>query len=221
MDRVEYWHVELDAHDVILAEGLPAESYLDCGNRSAFANGGAFVEAHPDFMPRHWADTCLPLVREGRQVVATKASLLARLFEQGHSIDHEADAHIIVDGLRVEPARRTERRLTFVLPAGGRDITLRSNVFVPKHMIAESVDDRELGLCVDELQIDGLTVALDDEATCGPGWREAEYGDRRFTHRWTTGATPLARGAREVIVNLAGVGYYWRHSGTCVVAMVA
>ena len=26
-DRVEYWHVELDAHDILLAEGLPAESY--------------------------------------------------------------------------------------------------------------------------------------------------------------------------------------------------
>jgi hypothetical protein len=30
---VEYYHVELDAHDIMLAEGLPAESYLDTGNR--------------------------------------------------------------------------------------------------------------------------------------------------------------------------------------------
>ncbi len=36
-DGVRYWHVELPAHDVILAEGLPAESYLDTGNRDAFA----------------------------------------------------------------------------------------------------------------------------------------------------------------------------------------
>ena len=47
--QVEYWHVELDQHDVLVAEGLPAESYLDIGNRAAFANGGKFVEAHPDF----------------------------------------------------------------------------------------------------------------------------------------------------------------------------
>jgi hypothetical protein len=39
--RISYYHVELPAHDVIFAEGLPAESYLDTGNRSAFANGGA------------------------------------------------------------------------------------------------------------------------------------------------------------------------------------
>ena len=37
---VEYWHVELDAHDVIFAEGPPAETYLDNGNRAAFVNGG-------------------------------------------------------------------------------------------------------------------------------------------------------------------------------------
>ncbi len=28
-----YYHVELPHHDVLLAQGLPAESYLDTGNR--------------------------------------------------------------------------------------------------------------------------------------------------------------------------------------------
>ncbi len=37
VDRLTYWHVELDAHDVLLAEGLPAESYLDLGGRAWFA----------------------------------------------------------------------------------------------------------------------------------------------------------------------------------------
>jgi collagen type I/II/III/V/XI/XXIV/XXVII alpha len=39
---VHYYHVELDRHDIVLAEGLPAESYLDTGNRAAFANAPAF-----------------------------------------------------------------------------------------------------------------------------------------------------------------------------------
>ena len=37
VDDVIYWHVELDRHEVILAEGLPCESYLDTGNRGDFA----------------------------------------------------------------------------------------------------------------------------------------------------------------------------------------
>jgi hypothetical protein len=35
--RITYLHIELDAHDVLLAEGMPCESFLDTGNRGAFA----------------------------------------------------------------------------------------------------------------------------------------------------------------------------------------
>ena len=81
-DEVEYWHVELDAHDILLAHGLPAESHLDCGNRADCANGGAFIEAHPDFKPNHWAKTCLPLVKPGPEVPATKARLMSVVFRK-------------------------------------------------------------------------------------------------------------------------------------------
>jgi T5SS/PEP-CTERM-associated repeat protein len=46
---VTYYHVELDQHDVILAEGLPVESYLDTGDRSNFSNGGGPMRLFPDF----------------------------------------------------------------------------------------------------------------------------------------------------------------------------
>jgi hypothetical protein len=63
---VSYWHVELARHGVLLADGLPAESYLDTGNRAAFANGGKTVMAHPDFARAAWArGGCAPLVTEG------------------------------------------------------------------------------------------------------------------------------------------------------------
>jgi hypothetical protein len=48
-DVITYWHVELAEHAEILAEGLPCESYLDTGNRAAFANGGVVRQLHPDF----------------------------------------------------------------------------------------------------------------------------------------------------------------------------
>ena len=40
VDEVEYWHVELDDHDVLIANNLPAESYLDTANRGFFAREG-------------------------------------------------------------------------------------------------------------------------------------------------------------------------------------
>jgi hypothetical protein len=209
-DSIEYWHVELDAHDVILAEGLPAESYLDTGNRTAFANGGAFVEAHPDFKPRHWAETCLPLVAEGPAVVAMKARLLARLFERGYSLDRQADAHVVVDGRRIESIRLSETRLAFLLPAGGRDIALRSKVFVPAHTDADNADWRELGLAVGRLWIDGEAMSLDRDEACGSDWHPAEFDGRHFGRRWTRGAARLPAGARSVLVELADFGQYWR-----------
>jgi hypothetical protein len=48
---VTYYHVELPRHDVVLAEGLPAETYLETGARFAFETGGGAVELHPDFAP--------------------------------------------------------------------------------------------------------------------------------------------------------------------------
>jgi serralysin len=36
VDRVTYWHVELERHDILLAEGLPAESYFESGARAWF-----------------------------------------------------------------------------------------------------------------------------------------------------------------------------------------
>jgi hypothetical protein len=50
-NRVSYFHIELATHDVLLAEGLPAESYLDTGDRHCFADTGV-MRLHPDFGAR-------------------------------------------------------------------------------------------------------------------------------------------------------------------------
>jgi hypothetical protein len=73
---VTYWHVELDAHDAVLAEGLAAESYLDTGQRSAFENGGKTVMLHPDFSGLVWeAAGCAELVVTGPKLAAVRALL--------------------------------------------------------------------------------------------------------------------------------------------------
>lgn len=39
-DPFEYFHIELESHDVVLAEGMLAETYLDLGNRHMFLGPG-------------------------------------------------------------------------------------------------------------------------------------------------------------------------------------
>jgi hypothetical protein len=77
-DRVTYFHIELDRHDVVLAENLPTESYLDTGDRARF-EGGRCVALYPDFSSRVWeAEGCAPLRLVGPEVDAVRDSLVRR-----------------------------------------------------------------------------------------------------------------------------------------------
>jgi hypothetical protein len=81
--KITYWHVELDRHAVVLAEGLPCESFLDTGNRAAFANGGPAPHLHPDFASAAWhARACAPQVRGGPVVDWARAMLAERRRDQ-------------------------------------------------------------------------------------------------------------------------------------------
>jgi Hint domain len=76
VDRITYYHIELPRHDVILAEGLATESFLDTGGKCMFENGGAPMVLHPDFAILQWeAAGCAPLVVTGPEVVAARRRL--------------------------------------------------------------------------------------------------------------------------------------------------
>ncbi len=77
--EIVYFHVELEAHDIVLAEALPAETYLDTGNRAAFAEAAGPVALHPGFAAKTWErDACLRLMGDGPAVAAVRAVLGAR-----------------------------------------------------------------------------------------------------------------------------------------------
>jgi hypothetical protein len=74
--EVTYWHVELESHDVLMAEGLPCESYLDTGNRAFFGREhGRLAGIEPD---RTLAASCRPFVAEGAILEAIRERLAAR-----------------------------------------------------------------------------------------------------------------------------------------------
>jgi hypothetical protein len=76
VDEATYYHIELPQHDVVLAEGLPTESYLETGDRANFANGGSVARLHPDLTARAWeALGCAPLVVSGPELMAARAML--------------------------------------------------------------------------------------------------------------------------------------------------
>jgi hypothetical protein len=76
-DTVEYFHIELSSHDVILAEGAPAESFVDCDNRGIFHNAHEFALLYPGEGPERWA-FCAPRVEAGIALRRVRQRMLAR-----------------------------------------------------------------------------------------------------------------------------------------------
>ena len=74
LDRVAYYHIELPQHDVVLAQGLPTESFLDMKDRSDYANGPGPIRLYPDFSARMWeAFGCARLIVTGAELEAARA----------------------------------------------------------------------------------------------------------------------------------------------------
>ena len=212
VEEVTYWHIELDSHDILLAEGLKAESYLDCGNRRFFANAEVTdLAALPDAWPEGALPFCRPFHEAGPLVDLVRARLQDRAEALGWRKVEEpfAGLHVVADGetIRPEVDGLTAR---FVLPADARDVRLVSTVSVPAHVVPGSTDDRRLGVPLAALTVDdGLTgarkIALDD-TRLGEGFYAIEDGSR-----WSDGSARLpadlwagCKGSLFLRVTLAG-----------------
>jgi ELWxxDGT repeat protein len=94
--EVEFYHVELAAHDVLVANGTPAESYRDDGNRWLFENANDGWHEAPKA-------PCAPVLTGGPVVDAIWRRLLDR---SGPQLDLPTtvvpDLHLEVDGRRVD-----------------------------------------------------------------------------------------------------------------------
>lgn len=95
VEEVTYWHVELDSHDILIANGQPAESYLDMGNRSFFTGDDVVsLATRPDLNTalRTHADYCRPFHMTGAIVDAVRARVQARAEQLRHSAAHDFEA---------------------------------------------------------------------------------------------------------------------------------
>jgi hypothetical protein len=83
MQRVTYYHLELAEHDVVLAEGMPAESYLDMKDGSNYANRPGPVRLYTDHAARMWeAFGCARLIVIGPELEAARALVESFATEQ-------------------------------------------------------------------------------------------------------------------------------------------
>lgn len=207
--EVRYFHIELESHDVLLAEGLPCESYMDDGNRQSFRNNGAYSALYGRLDPQCWDGACAPVVADGPQLTAIRERLLRRAETLGWVRVEESDLHLIADGTAVSPHRVSGDRYTFQLPEVST-VSLRSNAGVLSHLMPSLTDGRRLGVAIAELRIDNVAVDLGSDLF-GDGFYPVEQ-QHGHAWRWTNGEALLhleGRPARSIEVRIAMVAPSW------------
>jgi hypothetical protein len=187
--------VELEHHDLLLAEGLACESFLDTGNRGAFANGGGATMMHADFALRVWErESCAPLVWDGAELEAARSFLLDRARQLGFRLTDEPDLHLVVDGRRLGPEAIRGSVHHFVLPGDAAEVVIASRAAVPQETHDVHADGRRLGVMLQRIRFsqpgracEVAVAALPD----GDGFHALEQ-EGGGCWRWTDGRARLA-----------------------------
>jgi hypothetical protein len=76
-DKVEYFHIELDSHDVIIAEGSLSETFIDDDSRGIFHNAHEYSLLYPE-EHKHDVRYCAPRCDSGYEIEAARQRIEAR-----------------------------------------------------------------------------------------------------------------------------------------------
>ncbi|MCP1242279.1 hypothetical protein GOB86_06340 [Acetobacter lambici] len=209
--RYDYTLVQTETHAVLVANGVPTESYLaqQAGRAEGWAGGVVRVGRAA---PHVWEKEVLPLPQVER---AALAAVFAQLRTRAGSVpgcrplvstpelSMDPDLFLVTDkGQRVRLLRRDGEQCFYMLPAGVKKVFLASRSCQPSVVIGPYVDDRRmLGVAVGEVTLfsGGRYVAqgwhLRAEGGAWPGWHALEAN---AVSRWTTGYAELPlKGMKE------------------------
>ena len=174
------YHIELDTHDVLLADGAPAESYHDDGNRWLFRNANiGWCQ-----LPR---EPCAPILTGGPVVDAIWQRLLDRAGpRKGSPLTTDTDLHLLADGQRMDAIDRIGETHIFRLPRVPSALRIVSRAAAPAEL-GLARDPRTLGVALRRLVVRqgrrlGVIEAMDDRLTDGFHAFEPDNG-----FRWTDG----------------------------------
>ena len=206
--EVAFYHIELDAHDVLIASGAPSESYRDDGNRWLFrdANSGWGQPPKPH---------CAPVLTGGPIVDAIWRRLLDRAGPRpGMVLTDDPDLHLLVDGVRIDPASRFGTALSFRLAARPETIRIVSRSAAPAEL-GLARDPRVIGVALTRIMLCKgvrLRVMEAEDPSLSGGFHGFEPA---LGLRWTDGDATLPAalfegfdGAMELVLHLGGSARY-------------
>ncbi|MDR3529653.1 MAG: DUF4347 domain-containing protein [Rhodopila sp.] len=206
--EVEIYHVELDSHDLLLANGAPAESYRDDGNRWLFQNANSGWHLPPQ-------EPYVPVLTGGPVVDAVWRRLLDRAGPRHlPPMTDDPDLHLMVDGQRIDPVESNGLVRVFRLGSRPEHVHVASREVAPAEL-GLSRDPRSLGVALRRVVLcqGRKVVAIEaDDVRLTVGFQNYEPADDL---RWTDGyaALPIEAfapftGPMEVVLTLAATTTY-------------
>ena len=220
-----YYHLELERHGILIADGAEAESYLDTGNRASFDNAGEPRLLHPTFQvnadaARWKTEACAPLATAPEDVAPIWSKLADRAIALGFELPkaeavEDPDLHLVVDGRRIEAVSDREARFVFAVPAGAKSVVLASRASIPADQMTPLVrDTRRIGVRILSavIEADGnQTILPADHPGFQQGWHDVDtHGSVPW--RWTNGAGTIPweniNGVATLTVHCYPSGWY-------------
>ena len=220
---VQYFHVELYAHGIIMAEGLPSECYLDTGNRGMFENADGPLILHPDFAPGpgqegREACSCAPIATDAARVEPIWRWLADRARRLGHRVPEpettgDPGLRVVIDGRAHRPVSVSQGCHRFVLPRSDGEVSLSSLANAPCELKPWLEDRRRLGVYVSRIvwhDRAGPHELPVDHPSLGLGWWDVER-DGVLLRRWTDGDAAMRLPREAMLLEIyIGSGMVWR-----------
>jgi len=206
--EVELYHVELETHDILIANGAPAESYRDDGNRWLFQNANSGW----DMAPKR---PCAPVLTGGPVVDAVWRRLLDRAGSRpGLPLTEDPDLHLVIDGRRVDATARHGTALIFAVPNERASVSIVSLGAAPAEL-GTARDPRVLGVAIRRIAVrDGTRFRVMEagDALLADGFHAFEPSNGL---RWTDGDAALPQalfdgfdGPTELVLHVGGTTHY-------------
>jgi Hint domain len=206
--EVSIYHIELDTHDVLLANGAPAESYRDDGNRWLFENANSGWDQPPK-------PPGAPVLTGGPIVDAAWRRLLDHAGPRPYlPLTEDPDLHLLVGGCRLDAVTRTAEYYVFNLERTPDSIRINSRAAAPQEL-GVLRDPRCLGISLRRIVVRQGTRSRVIEAG-DPLLRDGFHAfEAENNLRWTNGDALLPAeiyasfdARAEVVIQLAGTTHY-------------
>lgn len=191
----EYYHIEIEEHSIIAANGALSESYLDTGNRHYFTSQALSHVASSGI--KNWnKDAAARLITQRGGVKAIFDQLNCRADQlsiqpvgQKQERTSNPNLYLITDDRsKIIPTEVTDKEVLFELPSTVKNVRLISKTYRPCDVLGSFVDNRHvLGVMVGNVSVSSETQKQNIDVHLSGGDLSGWLPQSQPNARWTSG----------------------------------